>query len=630
METILILLRYILLYFIIISGSIFISYKTNKKVENCIIVNFAIIILTLYIFGLFEILKYGVWIIATANILLGLYTIIKNWNNKKNLKDKILTPGFILFTILFFILMITSYNKNLRDYDHYLYRSFNTKILYYTDCMSKGYSALYPPSINLLEYFFMKIIGAYIQGVESFAVQMLGFSLLIPLFSIVKNTKFMNLIITTIIICLPAIFANLVFYEAAYPDALLGLIIGYSIYMLVYEKDNRFKIITVSLTLSICTITKPVGFYISGLIIAIYLIIELLNNRNNIKGNVKKLLKSKELKNIIILIIVVLIIFASWEIFKKINNKYNGSIVRQDSSRVEGKPIEYVLKSIATTTFGYYEENHNSSDSNNDLIPKLYSLYTVMSPVRMGLYGVITVIMLISLIVYKYIIKDEEKNKFANIIISLTIGLILYIILLQLCYIVKFSTEEMLGHNGLNRYMPTFLLGMTYIIIAITVKNMVETKSRKINYIILIAIIISFTYLQSIANVTITSGIYNINSIEYCNNGRIPAKEIDEKIEDEAKVISISEQGETDLYNLMIKYYLYPNHKVEVYNNVNEKTINQIEEKLIETDEIYYIYFISVNNELNQITNNKFNIQVQQDTLYKVEKQNNQIILVQK
>ena len=263
MELFTILLRIILLYVIIVSGSVFVAYKSNKKIENCMAINFGLIILSLYIFGLFEWLKYGVWIVSILNIISGIYTIIKNWKNRKQIKDKILTPGFAFFSIIFFILIIVSYNKNLVDYDHYFYRSFNTKVLYYTDSMSRGYTALYPPAINLLEYFFMRIIGPYIQGIEAFAVQMLGFSFLIPIFDRKTKCKYMNLIVTLILICIPAILPNLIFYESAYPDALLGLIIGYIMYTLYIEEDNKFKMLSITIALMLITITKPAGFYIS-------------------------------------------------------------------------------------------------------------------------------------------------------------------------------------------------------------------------------------------------------------------------------------------------------------------------------------------------------------------------------
>lgn len=621
MELITILLRIILLYAIIVGGSIFIACKTNKKIEHCIAINFGLIILSLYIFGLFEILKYGVWVISTLNIILGIYTIIKNWKNQESLKKTILTPGFAFFSIIFFILLMVSYNKNLVDYDHYFYRSFNTKVLYYTDSMSRGYTALYPPSINLLEYFFMKIIGQYIQGIEAFAVQMLGFSFLIPLFDRKTKSKFMNLVITLVLICMPAILPNLIFYESAYPDALLGLIIGYIIYALYTKEDNKFKILSVSIALMLMTITKPAGFVIAGIVIAMYLLIELLNSKCNKKENILKFIKSKELKNIIILTILVVSIFASWKIFTKVNNKYNIGTRGENAARVDGNAIEFTFKNILTTTFGYYEENHEAADSNNKLIPAIYSIYTTTAPVRLTAYGVIMVIILAGLIVYKNVIIQENKKKFANYIIALTIGLVVYIMFLQLSYILKFSTEEMLGHNGLNRYLPTFLLGMIYFIIAIAIKNMEENHARKINYIILLVIIISFTHMQSIANVSITSGISNINSIEYCNNGRIPARKINDKIENEARVITISQEDKTNIFNWMIKYYLYPEHHVDVYNQVKEKQVESIKQKITEGEENYYIYFVSVDEELNKLINKWFNIEIklEKETLYKVE-----------
>ena len=628
MQVILTLLRYVLLYFIIILGSIFIADKVNKKIEKCIAPNIAIIILVLYIFGIFEMLKYGVWVIAIINILLGLYTIIKKWKNKNELKEKILTPGLAFFSLVFFLLMLTTYNKNLVDYDHYLYRSLNTKIMYYTDCMSKGFQALYPPSINLLEYFFMKIIGVYLQGVEAFAVQIFGFALLLPLFDRIKNTKFMNLVISIVIICMPAILENLIFYEAAYPDALLGLLIGYSMYILCTEENNKFKLLSVILALVVTTLTKPAGFYISGIVIGMYLLIELLNNECNTKKNIKKFLKSKELKNVIIMTILVITVFLSWNIFTKINNKNNLGTTRPEQTRTEGNSIVYTIKSIMTTTFGYYEENHDAADSNKSLIPKIYSLYAVMQPVRLTIYGIIIVIMLASLIIYKYVVKEENKKKFAHYIIALTIGLAIYIVFLQLSYILKFSTEEMIGHNGLNRYMPTFLLGMLYFIVAMAIKNMEERHDRKINYIMLIAMIIAFTPLQSIANVSITSGIYNIQSIEYCNNGRIPANKIEQKIEKDEKVISIAQDEKTTLYSMMLRYYLYPEHKVYHYNNIDERKIENIKNKII-NENISYIYLFSVDEKLNEVFEEKFNsvVNLKKEALYKIQIEENKIQL---
>ena len=128
----------------------------------------------MYIFGLFEGLKYGVWFVVITSIALGIYAIIKD---KKNIKEKIFTSGFTFFSIVFFILMLTSIQKDLVDYDHFFYRSINEKIMYYNDTMGKGFIRIYQPAVNLIGYFFMKVIGVYIHGVEAVSMQMFGFSI---------------------------------------------------------------------------------------------------------------------------------------------------------------------------------------------------------------------------------------------------------------------------------------------------------------------------------------------------------------------------------------------------------------------------------------------------------------------
>lgn len=619
MELFTMLFRYILLYCIIMGGSIFIADKAKKKIEYCIAPNIAIIILILYAFGIFNVLLCGVWVVAILNIILGGYTIVKSG---KELKEKVLTPGFFFFTILFFILLITTYQKDLTDYDHFTYRSLNTKIMYYTDCMNRGFGGLYPPASNILQYFFMKIIGIYLQGIEAFAMQLFGFSLMLPIFDRMKNTKFMNIIVTILILCIPAIFKNLVFYESAYPDALLGLLIGYSFYVLLTEKSNYFKLLLVALSLGVTTIVKPAGFYVAGIVIGMYLLVQWQTKENR-----KAFWKSNTFKTICIIVMSVFIVFASWKIFVKINAPYNQNIIREDQPRV-GNKVEYILKNVMTTVLGYYEENHDSADSNENLIPKLYEITAITSPTKISLYGTMIMIILGAILSYQYLVKEENKKEYKSAMIALTLGMIAYVFLLQASYILKFITKEMLGHNGLDRYMPTFLLGMIYVIIAMNLKNMEEKREKNVNYVLLVAIIIAVTPLQSIANSTITSGIYNIQAMEYCNVARIPASQINKTIPEKEEIISISKDVKTNLYGFMLKYYLYPHHKVYFYNAIEQTTINYIKEK-IEREQIQYLYVCSTDEELNEFIYQEFHtkIELKETTLYQIQVNENSIEL---
>ena len=615
--------RLLLLYLIIVLGSIFISYKTKKKFEKSIAPFLAILILVLYLFGIFELLIYGVWVVSILSIVLGIYALIKDNNN---IKERILTPGFTFFSLAFFILMIFTYNKNLVDYDHYLYRSYNTKIMFYTDTISKGFQALYPPSINLLEYFFMKVIGVYMQGIEAISVQLFGFALMLPLFDRKNNNRFINLIITAIVICMPTILANLIFYEAAYPDCLLGLFVGYSVYMLYTEESNRFKLFAVGLICAVMTITKPAGLYLSAIVIGVYALANLLNyNAKKLGEKIKAFLKSKEFKNICIITITILVIFASWKIFTRINNRYNDYIIRQNPSRLNGNPIEYTIKTTLTTLFGLYGgENHEAADSNQLLTSRIYSYYAMMAPVRVTLFGAMAFILVSGILVYRFVVKKENKKEFSNYLIALTVGLVVYILFLQLSYILKFSTDEMLEHAGLNRYLPTFLLGMIYFIVGMALINMEETKVSKSVYVILVAIIISCSYLPPIMDATLTSGAFNIYSYEYTNNGRVYANKLKEKIEKDEKIILLSQQEDTNLYNLMVRYYLYPHSKAYTYNELNEAGINSLKNTIIK-ENIKYIFIYSSNDATEEIFNNS--AELKNTTLYRINVLNEDILL---
>ena len=629
MEILNILVRYTFLYLVILSGSIFISYKSNKKIEKCIAPAMAIIIIVLYIFGMFEGLKYGIWVILVAYIILGIYGIKKGLNNKEKLKENLLTTGLVFFTIVFFILAITTYSKNLVDYDHFFYRSVNTKIMYYTDTMSRGFDALYPPASNLIEYFFMKIAGEYVQGIEAFAIQIFGMSLLIPIFDRKNKSKLTNIVIATAIICLPAIFPNLRFYESAYPDALLGLLIGYSAYTLCTEKDNKFKVISVLLSLVIITITKPIGFVIAGIIIAMYLITESINIVISKQG-LKKFLKSVEFRNIVILTIMVLVTLFSWKVFTTINNKYNYGVRGTTVSRVEESSVAYTLKAILTTTLGYSEGDYDAANSIGTLIKKMNSTYACTVPVIMSIYGTIVLLIIASLILYKHVINKENKKKFSYWIAAFAVGTILYLLALQLSYILKFSTAEMLGHNGFDRYMPTFLLAITYFIVGSALKNMAEKGERKVNYVILIAVIMLFTNFQSISDASLTSGIYNINSAQYCYTGISQADNIRKELKQGDKIISISNNDKTHIYNWMIKYYLCPDYKVNVYNWPNEQVVRNIKNLILNDNSLSYIYIVSYNEDLEQYINNIFenDVKLENNTLYKIQVQDEKIELI--
>ena len=218
------------------------------------------------------------------------------------------------------------------------------------------------------------------------------------------------------------------------------------------------------------------------------------------------------------------------------------------------------------------------------------------------------------MVFYYYKIKKEKNIR--NIIISVFTGLILYILALQLAYITKFPTKEMLQHDGMERYIATYLLGILYFIVAVWL-DVCKNKNSNFYYILLASIIIAITPLNSVANASITSGIYNINTIIYCNIGRSRAEEILEELHENQKVLGVCQNESIRLINLMVRFYMYPaNYKVA--NKIQET--NSLKD-IIAKEKYDYIYVISEDDYLKKELKDLYNIEnIEKNKLYKLEK----------
>lgn len=604
------ILGFIIIYLSIVLGSIFWSSILNKKIETTIAINIGIIVLALYLFSAINLLAQGVYIIATANIILGIITIIVK---RKKVLEKVLTPGFVFFSLMYFILMITNFNKQLIHFDQYLYRSINTKMVFYNNNILEEYVRIYPPMTTLLEYYFLKLTGIYIQGIEAFAMQMYGIALLLPIYENIKKSKLANIVVGLTILFLPAVFTNLVFYQSSYPDATLGLLIGYMLYTFFADSNIKYKIVALSIATGMMVLTKPSGIAIVLIIVAMLGIYEILKNKYYKKENIKKIFTNKNIKIILTILLIAVLVFISWKLVLKL---YKVGTDRADQSRVGDSSVQYVGNSLMTTIFGKNEDNNDAAESNANFIPKIYSVKGFTTPVQTSL--AITSIIIIAGYVYCYYKSNNKDLKYQ--IIAIIIGLILYMIFLQLSYLLKFVTFEMLGHNGIDRYFPTFLLGMLYLLIASIIKKLSQKEYIARDYIIILLIMFLITPIQYVCEATITSGMYNINSMEYVNNAKNIADKIDEYVEDDSKIITISQKEKTRLYNLMLRYYLYPNHNVKTIENIKEENIEKVQE-IIKSNEYQYIYIYSTDSELTNMLEKDFdNLEdVKEKTLYKIQ-----------
>ena len=598
------LVGFLLIYITIISGSIFISSITNKKIETTIPVNMGMIILLLYLFGIFNILLQGVYIVVSINIILGIIALIIK---KKKILDLIFTPGFAFFSIMYIILMGTTFNKALVDYDHFLYRSLNTEMMYYTNSITKEYVRLYEPASTLIQYFFMKMICCYVQGVEAFAMQLFGMSLLLPMYENIKKSKLAKIVIGLTILFLPAIFANLVFYESAYPDATIGLLFSFIVYTYFSNSNLKYKLLATGILSAVMVLTKPVGIIMMLIIVCMFGIYEILKNKYYKKGNIKQILKNKNIRVILIILSVSILIFLSWRIVIKTSEKVeNGQIVEMVNENSKENIVQGLVAAITGNT---NEKNNNSARALQSYINEIYTTKGFTYPIKMSLI-ISSIVIIIGYVIYYYNYKDE---KFKNQAIVVIIGLILYIAFLA----IRDCASKAIIHFGLDRYYPTILLGTLSVLFLIIANDLSKKEYKAKPYIIILLIMSLITPIGSVLNATITSGIYNINSQEYINNAKNRAVKINNYVEENSKIISITQIEENEVFNVMIRYYLYPEHETVYFNKLDseQQIVNIINKK-----EYEYIYILWKNEKLEEIFNNIFSndIKLKDETLYKI------------
>ncbi len=312
---------YLFLYIIIISFSIFYTDIFHKKIEKTILLSFISIALSMYLFGIIGYLQIGVITISILSIALLIFTILKNIKKGtlKALEEKTITTGGIFFTIVFFVFIIVTLRRELTNWDQFSYWSIATKDMFYSNqiLVSIQNFIQYPPIPTVLQYFFMKIIGEYSQGIEIFTIWIFSISFLLPLFEKTNGKKIANIMISLIILCVPAIFQMLIFYESSYPDALLGIIIGELSYLYFREKDSKYKFISIALTMALLTLTKPTGVIIAIILWFTFALFEILTKRN-LKQKLKEIIFSKEAKILYITLLIIVLTYASWMLYRKI------------------------------------------------------------------------------------------------------------------------------------------------------------------------------------------------------------------------------------------------------------------------------------------------------------------------
>ena len=311
-------MEFIKLFLIIILISLSFRTLLKRRIEEVIPFTSLFMIIIIFICGLFNNLSLGVNIIKIITFIAMIFNlfhlkkVIKNKNIKEELKF-ILTPGFFIYTILFIFFCYLNRNFILEDYDEFNHWGLIIKNMFYYN----GYGTVsnsrvtfneYPPLTANFSYILLKLNNVFLEDRTLIGQNILYLSLIIPITSKINYKKSLKKLILSLVIIL---FVPMIFYKAFFynllVDGLMGILFGIGLYIIYQnDEDKNYKIMSFVLIITSLVLIKNTGLFLAVLLIIYYLFDLLFIN--------KEKLKSKEIKKLLLLLLIPLILIISWYI----------------------------------------------------------------------------------------------------------------------------------------------------------------------------------------------------------------------------------------------------------------------------------------------------------------------------
>ena len=486
----------IILLLMLLIPSIYFKYRSNISIEKIIPCTIISIILIIYIFGLFNFLKIGVYSVIILELVFTILLIKLLKQKKIKIKEIIkllLKPSMAIWIIGIIIIYFYYKGRMIISWDEFSHWGDVVKMMHYNDIFNTNPASLsaargYPPIMSIFQYFVEKLsFNGYQEHYLFSSYHIFVLSLILPFIRHFKWKDFLKiLLVLLILIIVPTIFFNeaYYYYNIIYIDPFLAILFSYlmaNIY--ITKKYKKFELISFSLTFFALTLTKDIAPVFS-LISLFYLFLNIVIAEKNYK--ILKKINRKNIKQffsktkpIWIFLLVIIISYISWKINVKLNVK--------EISGGYSSTIKEVIKALLNL-----EDSYRITVINNYV--NCLSNFKITNMGNIYLFS--GLLILFSIVVYKNE-KVANKNKSKNGFICIFLGEVLYIFLMLILYLLLFSEYEATTLASLDRYLGIYLMAIIYFFCLISIYRSIEQKKYK-SLIVLFVIILLNTNMSSV------------------------------------------------------------------------------------------------------------------------------------
>lgn len=530
-------IEYIIAISIIIFWAVLLAVGFKQKFEWTFPVAIFLIIVVLYIGGIFGNLLYGIY---TIYGITGIGIII-SLRYKSNFIKVIIDSnkiGVIFLLICAGIFGLVHIGRELSFFDEYSHWALVVKNMFYLNKFGNVKEATtmfkdYPPAASLFEYFFVRIGNVYTEANLYRAISIFSVTLMLPYFECLKMNKKQNIFLAVIVFLIPVFFYN--GYTLLTVDNLLGLLMGYLLTTYYFAQADGFKYISLLLGSFVLSLTKASGAGLMAIVI-VFMALDVWNgDRKEIKWKLKCILSA-----------------VGGGILAKISWQYclqvSGTAAVWDTDKI-------TLESIYTGLFidhpAYWEVTIKNF------------VKAMVEPV--GATGFFFMSysgwLLLIIVVGTFLAVCQNRNKrIINFTIGSLIGFGIYMISLLMCYLFIYSEEEAQEVASFSRYMDSYLMGIMYCLIIFILlymqnKKVFTVRSMCVSIIILLAVSrpSGLIYTLSGARSTNERNREQLDSV---------AQLVDVKVNPDEFVVVIRGQTLNAIEELALNYYLLPAEKM--------------------------------------------------------------------
>ena len=592
-------MSYCIIFSILITFATTLTITFKKRIEETMPISTVCIILIIFLAGLLDNLKIGailVQILTIIQLIFILITILKkDKNGIKEILGRILTPGLLIYTVLFIVNVIINKGRIFEDYDEFNHWAVIIKNMFIYNTYGTNPETIvrfneYPPFTAIFQYLFLAVQKVYREDTVIIAQNVLYLSIIIPITKNIKWNKSSLKILTAIplIVFMPMLlYKN--FFLNILVDGILGIMFAYTIYS-AYEDDSKiFKVLKILSGEIMLCLTKTSGLglaVLSLIIILVKIIIDRKKDKTEFKSNIKSL---------IVVCIITAVITSMWYI--KVNNaEKRWDFSKYVETQENQKSSSEILKNFVTAVF-----------MRQDITAKKLTVFSVT-------------VLLIGLQIYS--IKKIKNKSFNYYAIAMLISIPIYLISLAITYMTIFEKMEGSMLTCFDRYTSTILLGT----LCFNAFALFDIKTKfSIEFIVIASIIIALMPLDNIH----IQYVRGKNYIRTSNTNRDIYTKIEnykDKLTADDKILYMAgDKANMEYLRAMNEYVMMP---IRIKNMVsgNYESAEKFE-KVIERYDYVFVYRTNQDT-IDNIKACFEDEEIERDTLYKVVKNNKTVRLV--